>query len=166
MKVERKILQNSNIYLAADKANSEKADAKTATFPKQLSFVDKDSYKILEFLLDVDASRSMSADIAEAIKQSLLNKLGKLPEGFMFKRGATDNRGGITKESFVCDLVIIGLPNANYRMNTCVTHNLQTILRNAILNVFGAGGSTTEGKNVSYKKNAMQLLNRAYNVFD
>jgi len=98
------------------------------------------SYRVTEFLLDVDSSGSTSEDAARAIAYAIRTKLSRIVN-FKLKGGATDSGGGGTKASLVRELIKVSLATVHYRMNTCVTHNLQTTLRNAVLNCFGSGGS-------------------------
>ena len=57
--------------MLADKANSEKRGGQTATLPKIISFTNKDTYVIEEFVLDVDSAGKDSVEAAKALIASL-----------------------------------------------------------------------------------------------
>ena len=48
-----------------------------------------------------------------------------------------------------------------YLISSCTLHNIQTALRNAVVNVLGEGGTDDNGE---YRMNVMQLLHGAYNI--
>ena len=76
----------------------------------------------------------------------------------------TDSGGGGTLFSLARKLRELNLPgmSAEYHVGSCSLHNLQTALRNAIIEVFGEGGQ--ESETGAYKKNAMQLMHGMYNI--
>ena len=76
----------------------------------------------------------------------------------------TDSGGGGTLESLLSELQerVEDLLEEEYIVASCSLHNLQTALRNAIIDVLGEGGKL-KGRN-EFKKNAMQLLHGTYNL--
>ena len=48
-----------------------------------------------------------------------------------------------------------------YLVTTCALHNLQTCLRNSVVNVLGEGGMKDKGEPLM---NVMQMLHGAYNL--
>ena len=162
--ISTKIEENPCCYIICDKANSDKAGAKSATFPKMLAFVDKTSRTINEFLLDCDATGSSTEEAAEGILHSL-DKLG-FKFNFVLSGQATDSGGGGTLYALKEALREKGLVAEGYRVVSCSLHNVQTCLRQCVQKVYGEGGMIEKqnGK-VEYKKNAMQLLNGLYNLF-
>ena len=65
-----KIKDNPYVYIILDKANSKKAGAKSATFPKILIFYCKKTKQIYEFLLDCDATGSSTAEAISNAKKT------------------------------------------------------------------------------------------------
>ena len=167
--VAARIEENPYVFITCDKANSEKAGAKSATFPKMLSFVERSTGEVYEFLLDCDACGSASENAAAAIEHSL-KKLG-LEDIFVLQGQAMDSGGGGTLHSLQRSLEARGLTAPLYRVCSCSLHNVQTCLRQCIQQVFGEGGTVdmvdpaTKKVRKDYKKNAMQLLNGLYNLF-
>ena len=153
-----------------DKANSDRKGAKTATFPKLLSLYGPDTGEIVELFLDCDSAGNSSADAEKAIDHSFKTKLFDVMP-ILFCGLTTDSGGGGTLHSLLSALAQLEDPivNKNTRVTSCALHNVQTCLRNAVEEVFGAGGMTE--KKVSnktekdFKMNAMQHMNGIYNLF-
>ena len=162
-----KIHRNANIYLIADKANSDKKGARSATFPKMISYTNPSSFVIEEFLLDCDSAGNSSEDAAKALKHALLklssDNGNNSPLDICVCGGTTDSGGGGTKHSLRDALMKEGVVSHEYRVNTCALHNLQTCFRNAIEKIFGEGGMNGTNQR-EFKKNAMQLLNGMFNI--
>ena len=59
------------------------------------------------------------------------------------------------------ELEKLGVISNFYLVFTCVLHNLQTCLRNAVVTVTGEGGKNEKGE---YNMNVMQMLHGAYNL--
>ena len=135
---------NPFIYILADKANSSKKGAQTATLPKIISFTNKTTHKIEEFILDTDAAGEDSVEVAKALISSL-DRLRKIdPELYFTIMGqCTDSGGGGTLFSLATALRNLNLPgmHTNYLVGSCSLHNIQTALRNAMQEVFGEGGT-------------------------
>ena len=55
----------------------------------------------------------------------------------------------------------LDLDGSFYLTSTCALHNLQTCLRNAVVNVLGEGGMNADGQPIM---NCMQMLHGAYNL--
>ena len=60
-----------------------------------------------------------------------------------------------------CELKARDMCHDHYLVASCALHNLQTCLRNAIINVMGEGGKDDNGE---YVMNCMQMLHGAYNI--
>jgi len=112
------------------------------------------SYRVTKCLLDMDSSGSTSEDAARAIAYVIRTNLSRIVN-FKMKRGATDSGSGRTKAYLVHELINVTLATLHYRKNTCVTHNLQTTVYNAVLNCFGSWGSE-EGKKGELKYRKIQ----------
>ena len=139
----RKIHWNPNVYLIANKANSDKKGARSATFPKMIAYTNPSSFVIEEFLLDCDSVGNFSKDASKGLKHAFL-KLSIInndstPLDICVFCGTTDSGGGGTKHSLRDALIEEGVVTHHYCVNTCALHNLQTCLRNAIKKVFGEG---------------------------
>ena len=161
------IEQNPNVYIVCDKANSDKAGAKSATFPKMVALYDKEQENIYEFLVDCDAAGSSTEEGADGIEHSI-KKLGFT--SFQLNGQATDSGGGTTLQKLRRKLEEKGLTAIGYRVVSCSLHNIQTCLRQCIQKVYGEGEqvervSECGKKTQDYKINAMQLLNGLYNLF-
>ena len=79
---------------------------------------------------------------------------------------STDSGGGGTLESLATHLKSDDslMFADDYLVASCSLHNLQTALRNAIIDVLGEGGKVSGTKTNEFKKNAMQLLHGTYNL--
>ena len=156
--------KNPHIYLLADKANSDKKGAQSATLPKIMAFTNKETYTIQEFILDCDASGEDSTEVAKAIISSL-NRLQEIDStlSFIVMGQCTDSGGGGTLFALERAFRKLNLPGMHvyYLVGSCSLHNLQTALRNAIQQVFGEGGKDEKGE---HKMNAMQLMHGMYNI--
>ena len=58
-------------------------------------------------------------------------------------------------------LKALDIASDEYLVSTCSLHNLQTMLRNAVVIVLGDGGQDENGH---YVMNVMQMLHGAYNI--
>jgi len=77
------------------------------------------------------------------------------------KGQCTDSGGGGTKFALAKALDERHISAQNYLVTTCALHNLQTCLRNAVVNVLGEGGMNDKGEPLM---NVMQMLHGAYNL--
>ena len=67
------IRQNPDVYVIADKANSEKKGATSASFPKMLAWTNKTTLLIETFLLDADSAGNDTKSAAKLSKNQLQN---------------------------------------------------------------------------------------------
>ena len=157
--------KNPYAYLLADKANSGKKGSQSATLPKIISFTNAETHRIEEFLLDVNSSGENSEAVANAIIHALKQLVHIDPQLSLNIMGHTTDSGGggtlFALERCLRELAMPGMVSA-YAVGACCLHNLQTALRNAIIEVFGEGG--VDNKTNEYKMNAMQLLHGMYNI--
>ena len=157
--------QNPYIYILADKANSAKKGSQTATLPKIIAYTNPKTHHIEEFLLDCNASGEDSAEVAKSIIQSL--KILQLidPSLALHVMGQTTDSGGggtlFALANKLREFHMAGMAE-NYVVGSCCLHNLQTALRNAIIEISGEGGMDSETGD--YKMNAMQLMHGMYNL--
>ena len=157
------VLKNPHLYLLAEKANSDKKGAQSATLPKIIAFTNNETYTIEEFILDYDASGEDSTEVAKVIILSL-NRLQEIDITLSFiVMGQCPDSGGGTLFSLERAFRKLDLPGMHhfYLVGSCSLHNLKTALRNAIQHVFGEGGKDERGE---HKINAMQLMHGMYNI--
>ena len=72
----------------------------------------------------------------------------------------TDSGGGGTLFALARKLNEFNMQHEHYLIASCTLHNLQTALRNAVINVLGDRG-TIDGE---HKLNMMQMLHGCYNL--
>ena len=88
------------------------------------------------FLLDVNCIDNHTYNIADALNHSLRRLLPE--ELHIFIRGQyTDSGGGGTKLAPAKAIQEKDIADRNYLISTCALHNLQTCLRNAVVNILG-----------------------------
>ena len=116
------------------------------------------------FLLDVDAAGDDSEEVAKAVSHCIRKLQSMTDVPLRILGHTTDSGGGGTLESLLSELQerVEDLLKEEYIVASCSLHNLQTALRNAIIDVLGEGGKL-KGTN-EFKKNAMQLLHGTYNL--
>ena len=150
------IRRNPNIYVSADKGNK-KGNKNLAKF---VCWYDTEDNEVKIFLLDVDCTDEHTDDIADALTHSLQRLL---PINLQIKiRGqCTDSGGGGTKFALAKALEQRDIVHETYLVSTCSLHNLQTCLRNAVVNVLGEGGMNEKNEPLM---NVMQMLHGAYNL--
>ena len=162
-----KMLQNPFVFISCDKANTGKKGSNFSTMPKVLSYYNPQTGRIEEYLMDVDSAGESSRDAAIVIKHAL-EKLSLIdPNLHLILCGQdTDSGGGGTLHSLERELRKLDLPFNNYYIiSSCSLHNLQTCLRNGVIEVLGEGGSVEdENGTTQFKKNAMQLMHGIWNL--
>ena len=111
-------------------------------------------------MLDVDCTDEHTNNIDDALTHSLRRLL---PENLKIsiKGQCTDSGGGGTKFALARALEERNIAAEHYLVATCALHNLQTCLRNAVVNVLGEGGMNDKGEPLM---NVMQMLHGAYNL--
>jgi hypothetical protein len=138
-----------------DKGNK-KGNKNLATF---VCWYDVDEKKVKTYLIDTDCADESTKKICDAIHHSLTLFFDKAD--YSLRGQNTDIGGGGTKEALARELDVHNVKHSQYLISTCVLHNLQTCLRNAVENVTGLGGQNEKGE---YKMNVMQMLHGAYNI--
>ena len=124
-----------------------KKGSQTATLPKIISCINKDTYVIEEFVLDVDSAveNSVKADKALIAPRTRLKAMDE--ELLLTIMGqCTDSCRGGTLFALMkaqTDLKLPGMAE-NHLVGSCRLHNLQTTLRNAIQEVFSEGAIDEE----------------------
>lgn len=73
----------------------------------------------------------------------------------------TDSGGGGTLFALAKLIEANNMKGNNYLIGSCTLHNIQTALRNDVINVLGEGGTDDRGE---YRMNVMQLLHCACNL--
>lgn len=146
---------NPCLYISIDKGNK-KGNKNLA---KYICWYCKKEKKVKTFLLDVDCTDEKTDEIVEALTHSLDRMF---PLVALRLRGqCTDSGGGGTKYALSRQLSSRNMCHPHYLVATCSLHNLQTCLRNAVVNVLGEGGMDEKGEPVM---NVMQMLHGAYNL--
>lgn len=151
------IRKNRFIYICCDKGNKKG----NKNLPKFICWYDYDDKKVKVFMIDCDCTDESTEDVALALKHSLERVF---PDGVEVKLvgQCTDSGGGGTKHALQRALAEHNLLLEDcYLVATCSLHNIQTMLRNAILTVMGEGGQDEKG---NYNMNVMQMLHGAYNI--
>ena len=138
------------IFLADDKGNRKNVDH----LPKAWSFYSEELDRVVRRMSDVGGTGASSAATAQAIKDTLVNKL-RIPDDKINGRHG-DNGGGGTGESGAKELEELDLTDLHFFVwTTCSLHALQCAYGNAVKDVFGEGGIGI--------RNILQL---AHSVFD
>ena len=150
------ICKNPNIYVSADKGNK-KGNKNLAKF---VCWYDIQEKEVKIFLLDVDCTDEHTNNIADALTHSLRRLLPAHPE-ICVKGQCTDSGGGGTKFALARALEERNIAAQNYLVTTCALHNLQTCLRNAVVNVLGEGETNDKGEPLMH---IMQMLHGAYKL--
>ena len=99
----------------------------------------KDSIKIEEVLLSADTAGRTSKEAAEAIGQSLRGKLTGVGQ-ITLSGIASESGGGGTGDSIDQGRINEVYADENTRFMPCCLHNVQTLLRNVVEELFGKGG--------------------------
>ena len=111
-------------------------------------------------MLDINCTDKHTADTARAIHHALKKICSKdLP--IILYGQCTNSGGGGTLHALACALKAHGLCHKNYFVASCMLHDLQTALRNAVEMVLGCGGKDEAGE---YLQTCMQMLHGAYNL--
>ena len=97
--------------------------------------------KIEEYMLDINSAGDNSREVAYAIKHALEKQKLIDTNFFVILCGQTTNSGGGGGlHSLARELQKLGLPfRSYYLVALCSLHNLQTCLRNGIIDVLGKG---------------------------
>jgi len=154
---QESIRKNRFIYICCDKGNKKG----NKNLPKFICWYDYDDKKVKVFMIDCDCTDESTEDVALALKHSLERVF---PAGVDVKLvgQCTDSGGGGTKHALRRALADHNLVlEDRYLVATCSLHNIQTMLRNAIVTVMGEGGQDEKG---NYNMNVMQMLHGAYNI--
>ena len=153
---QESIRANPRVYVSTDKGNK-KGNKNLAKF---ICWYDVEEKQVKTFLLDIDCTDESTGEIVQALTHSLKRVF---PTDIPIKlRGqCTDSGGGGTKDALKRELEKNELTAEDYLVTTCSLHNLQTCLRNAVVNVLGEGGNDDNGEPVM---NVMQMLHGAWNI--
>ena len=127
---------------------------------KFVCWYDIDEKQVKFFLLDIDCTDEHTNNIADALTHSLQRLLPDLND-ISVRGQCTDSGGGGTKFALAKALEERHISAQYYLVTTCALHNLQTCLRNAVVNVLGGGGMNDKGEPLM---NVMQMLHGAYNL--
>ena len=150
---------NPYVFIALDKGNK-KGNKNLAKF---LCWYDTVKEIVRTYLIDVDCVDEHTTDVFDGFKHSIDRFFS--PNGdnnlFSFCGQCTDSGGGGTLHALARLLERNNMIRATYLIASCTLHNLQTALRNAVVNVLGEGGTDDNGE---YRMNVMQLLHGAYNL--
>ena len=154
----RSINSNPNVYLALDKGNK-KGNKNLAKF---FCWYDTEKDKVQTYLLDVDCVDEDTTDTFKGLEHSIKRFFAPnmTEESFLFRGQCTDSGGGGTLFALAKLIKDNNMKHESYLVGSCTLHNIQTALRNAVVNVLGEGGSD-DGE---YRMNVMQLLHGAYNL--
>lgn len=150
-------LKDSSIYLSCDKGNKHG----NKNLAKYICWFDSKEGKVKTFLLDVDCTEESTEAVVDALNHSLKKIFNNNNLESCISGQCTDSGGGGTLHALCRELKLRNLCSSNYITCSCSLHNLQTCLRNAIVNVMGDGG---EDENGAYAMNCMQMLHGAYNL--
>ena len=157
--MQASILENPHVYLACDKGNK-KGNKNLAKF---FCWYCKKDRKVRTFLIDVDCVDEDTADIFAGIHHSI-KRFFESNDGedvsIKFRGQCTDSGGGGTLFALAKVMKQHNLMHECYVITSCTLHNLQTALRNAVVNVLGDGG-LNDGE---IKMNMMQMLHGCYNI--
>ena len=154
--VQESLRRNQYVYISADKGNK-KGNKNLAKF---ICWYDVEAKEVKTLLLDVNCTDENTNEIADAIMHSL-KKLFPDRTSVRLYGQCTDSGGGGTKYALSAAMKERNLVGDFYLISTCSLHNLQTCLRNAVMNVLGEGGVDVNGAPVM---NCMQMLHGAYNL--
>ena len=141
MLVRNSINANSNVYLSCDKKGNKKGNKNLAKF---FCWYNVMKMKVLTFLLDVDCVDEHTDDIFQGIHHSIkrfFSWTDASDDNFSLKlRGqCTDSGGGGTLFALASKVNKYNMQHDHYLIASCTLHNLQTGLRNDVINVLGAG---------------------------
>ena len=153
---QKSILDNPILYFSVDKGNK-KGNKNLA---KYICWYDKRKDAVTIFLVDVNCSDESTDEVADATVHSL-KRLFPDGENIRLHGQCTDSGGGGTLHSMARAMHSRNMTSEHYLVGSCSLHNLQTCLRNAVINVLGEGGTDANGE---YLMNAMQMLHGAYNL--
>ena len=153
---QKSILNNPILYFSVDKGNK-KGNKNLA---KYICWYDKKKDAVTIFLVDVNCSDESTDEVADATIHSL-RRLFSDGENIRLHGQCTDSGGGGTLHSMARAMHSRNITSEHYLVGSCSLHNLQTCLRNGVINVLGEGGTNENGE---YVMNAMQMLHGAYNL--
>ena len=146
--------KNPNTYISAEKSNSEKGGSKKATLPKIFTFTDIVTHTIITFLLYCNGDGDDSEDVSKAIRHRIKKLQSMMSVPLILRGQSTDSGGGGTLEYLAKHLKSDNSLTfaEGYIVASCRLHNLQTALRNAVIDVLGEGGKVAGTKKMSSKR--------------
>ena len=153
---QKSILNNPILYFSVDKGNK-KGNKNLA---KYICRYDKKKDAVTILLIHVNSSEESTDDVVDATIHSL-RRLFPDGENIRLHGQCTDSGGGGTLHSMARAMHSRNITSEHYLVGSCSLHNLQTCLRNGVINVLGEGGTDENGE---YVMNAMQILNGVYNL--
>ena len=113
------------------------------------------SKKVKTFLLDVNCTYEDIEEIATALLHSIKQVYSPDAVVFIYVQCTDSGGGGGTKDALYFSLKSRRATALHYLISTCSLHNLQTCLRNAVVNLLGEGGMNEKNEPVL---NVMQML--------
>ena len=159
--VRSSIEKNPNVYLSCDKGNK-KGNKNLAKF---LCWYDVNKKRVRTFLIDVCCVDEDTTDIFQGVYHSIKRFFdaddGNTNADLLKLRGqCTDSGGGGTLYALANKIKEYNMQHNSYLISSCTLHNIQTALRNAVINVLGDGGM----EDGEFKLNVMQMLHGCYNI--
>jgi len=137
------IRKNLFVYICADKGNK-KGNKNLSKF---ICWYDQSEKKVRTFLIDCDCTNESTIDVAAALNHSLRRVFPSDVSTTVYGQ-CTDSGGGGTKYALQKALKDLEIASDEYLVSTCSLHNLQTMLRNAVVTVLGEGGQDENGNYV------------------
>ena len=120
--------------------------------------------KVSTFLLDVDRVNEDTEDIFQGLYYSIKHFYNSVDDnlnnGFKFRDQCTDSRRGGILFALANNIKMYNLQYAHYLISLCTLNNLQTALKNAVVNV-SDNGRMVEGE---HKMIMMQMIHGCYNI--
>ena len=92
--------------------------------------------KVRTFLIDCNCTDESTADVTAALNHSLRRVFPSDVSVTVYGQ-CTDSGGGGTKYALQKALKYLEIVSDEYLVATCLLHNLQTMLRNAVVTVLG-----------------------------
>jgi hypothetical protein len=139
------------VFFGCDKGHRDGVDH----FAKVLSWFNFKLLRVLNLCLDIDGSGGSSADAADAINHSVMEKLGDASKPFSGQ--TTDSGGGGVLQSLRINLEAHHLVDPDYYLVApCCLHGLQKPFDVSMIATFGEGGLD--------KRNVLQLVHTCYDM--
>ena len=133
---------NPFVYLAFDKGN-EKGNNNLAKF---LCWYDTVKQMVQTYLLDVDCIDKDTTDVFAGMKHSLARFSLPMVNRASFLFVVKDNGGGGTLYASAKLIASNNMMRESYLVASYTLHNIQTTLRNAVVNILGEGGTGNNGE--------------------